>query len=99
METFCTRQSSVVVKRRKAIASGNDITITDPAATRCFLTPHVAINAIFECLEKAPDTRPYLPAMKALSIRELLDLMILKYGNGRECRIIEVGLTGRRKQA
>jgi UDP-N-acetylglucosamine 4,6-dehydratase len=84
--------SSVVAKWRKAIATGNDITITDPSATRFFLTRDVAINAIFECLEKAPDTSPYLPSMKALSIKELLDLMILKYGNGKECRIIEVGL-------
>jgi UDP-N-acetylglucosamine 4,6-dehydratase len=84
--------SSVVVKWRKAITTGNDIIITDPAATRFFLTRDVAINAIFECLEKAPDTRPYLPSMKALSIKELLDLMILKYSNGKECRIIEVGL-------
>jgi UDP-N-acetylglucosamine 4,6-dehydratase/5-epimerase len=84
--------SSVVVKWRKAIASGNDITITDPSATRFFLTRDAAINAIFECLAKAPDSRPYLPSMKALSIGELLEVMILKYGNGHRFRIIEVGL-------
>jgi len=84
--------SSVVVKWKEAVATGNDIIITDPSATRFFLTRDVAINAIFECLEKAPDSRPYLPTMKALSIKELLDLVILKYGNGKECRIIEVGL-------
>jgi UDP-N-acetylglucosamine 4,6-dehydratase len=84
--------SSVVVKWREAITTGNDITITDPSATRFFLTRDVAINAIFECLEKAPDTRPYLPSMKALSLKELLDLMILKYGKGKQCNIIDIGL-------
>jgi FlaA1/EpsC-like NDP-sugar epimerase len=81
-----------VAKWRQAIASGSDITITDPTATRFFLTRDVAIGALFECLSKAPDSRPYFPVMKALSIRELLDVMILKYGNGRQCQIIEVGL-------
>jgi UDP-N-acetylglucosamine 4,6-dehydratase len=84
--------SSVVVKWRKAIASGSDITITDPSATRFFLTRDAAISAIFACLAKARDARPYSPVMKALSIGDLLDLMISKYGNGQKCRIVQVGL-------
>jgi UDP-N-acetylglucosamine 4,6-dehydratase/5-epimerase len=84
--------SSVVEKWKKALAAGHSITITDASATRFFLTRDVAINAIFECLDKAADSRPYLPNMKSLSIRELLDLTILKYGKGRKSDIIEIGL-------
>ena len=84
--------SSVVVKWRQAIANGSDITVTDPTATRFFLTRDAAIDAMFYCLANAPDSRPYCPVMKSLSIRELLEVMILKYGNGQKCRIVQVGL-------
>ena len=84
--------SSVLVKWKKAILNGNDIVITDPAATRYFLTQDEAIDLLFECLEKATDSRPYFTRMKSMTMKELLNLMILKYGKDKSNRVLEIGL-------
>jgi UDP-N-acetylglucosamine 4,6-dehydratase len=84
--------SSVVERWKHAIATGNDILLTEPAATRFFLTRDAAINAIFDCLENAPDTRPYSPGMKAVRLKDLLDIIIQKYGNRHNCNIVHIGL-------
>ncbi len=84
--------SSVLVKWKKAILEGKDLVITDPSATRYFLTREEAVAMIFECLETATDSKPYFTKMKSLSLKELLDMMILKYGNGRKNNIIQIGL-------
>lgn len=70
--------SSVLVKWKKALLDGSDIVITDPAATRYFLSQDEAVDLLFECLEKATDSRPYFTRMRSMSMQELLNLMILK---------------------
>jgi len=84
--------SSVLVKWKQALQEGKELIITDPEATRFFISREQAISIMFECLEQATDARPYSPDMKSISLHELLDLMILKYGNGKAVKITETGL-------
>lgn len=84
--------SSVLVKWKKAIEEEKEIVITDPSATRFFLTREESVALIFDCLEHAPDSKPYFNAMKSLSMQELLDLMLLKYGNGKKNAVRQIGL-------
>jgi UDP-N-acetylglucosamine 4,6-dehydratase len=84
--------SSVLVRWKQAILEGKELIITHPEATRFFITREQAIDTLFECLEKVPDSRPYTPVMKSIRLQELLDLMLLKYGTGKAVKIIETGL-------
>jgi UDP-N-acetylglucosamine 4,6-dehydratase/UDP-glucose 4-epimerase len=75
--------SSVLEKWKYSLLNGREIILTEPKATRFFWTREEVSELILECLEKAPDARPYLPRMKSVSMGDLLDLMIHKYGNGK----------------
>lgn len=71
---------SVLCKWKDAMQKGLRIKITDPNATRFFWTIDQAIEHIFECIDKAPDSKPYIPEMKAMSIGKLMEAMMDKYG-------------------
>jgi UDP-N-acetylglucosamine 4,6-dehydratase/5-epimerase len=75
--------SSVLPRWKKALLNNEEIVLTEPKATRFFWTRDEVADQVFECLEKAPDASPYLPAMKSITMGELLDVMISKYGNGK----------------
>ena len=83
--------SSVLPKWKRALLNHDDITITDRSATRYFITREEVVDNIFECLENAQDANPYLPRMKSISMGDLLDVLIIKYGNGSN-RIRVTGL-------
>ena len=52
-----------------------------------------AVDLIWECLENAPDSKPYVPEMKSMSIENLLKAMANKYlPIGSELKIKEIGL-------
>lgn len=83
--------SSVLPRWKNALLKGEDIVLTEPAATRFFWTLDEVVDLIYECMEKAPDASPYCPVMKSVSMGEILEVMISKYGNGQS-RIIVTGL-------
>jgi len=86
---------SVLCKWRKLIKNNEEIIVTDPAATRFFWTVGEAVDLIFECLRDAKDSLPYVPDMKSMCLKDLLEAMKTKYlpdsakGN---LKIREIGL-------
>jgi FlaA1/EpsC-like NDP-sugar epimerase len=72
---------SVLCKWKKLIEEGGELVVTDLDATRFYWTVEQALDLIFDCLENSTDTKPHCPDMKALSVGNLLQAMIEKYGN------------------
>ena len=83
---------SVLCKWKDLIQQGKAVTVTDPEATRFFWTVDQAIELIADCMYHATDSTPYCPAMKSMSIKNLLRAMIEKYGDGKDIPIISIGL-------
>lgn len=84
---------SVLCKWKDAIQQGKDVMITNKRATRFFWTLDQAVQLIFDCLEYAEDSTPYVPAMKAMSMGSLLNAMILKYApDPHKIKVHEIGL-------
>lgn len=71
---------SVLCKWRERMEKGQGVYITNPEMTRFFWTKEQAVDLIFECLDKAKDPVPYVPEMKAMSMGNLLEAMMQKYG-------------------
>jgi UDP-N-acetylglucosamine 4,6-dehydratase/5-epimerase len=83
---------SVLCKWKELISEGKEVIITDPAATRFFWTVDQAIDLIMECMNRSIDTSPYCPSMKSMSVQNLLQAMIEKYGNGQHIPVRIIGL-------
>lgn len=71
---------SVLCKWKDKLLKGEEITVTDLNATRFFWTVESAVNLIFECLEKATNSTPYITKMKSMRMGDLLEAMMNKYG-------------------
>lgn len=71
---------SVLVKWKERMQNGQGVYITDPEMTRFFWTREQAADLVFECLEKANDATPYVPAMKSIKMGDLMEAMMRKYG-------------------
>jgi UDP-N-acetylglucosamine 4,6-dehydratase/UDP-glucose 4-epimerase len=83
---------SVLCKWKELIQQGKGVTVTEPEATRFFWTVDQAIELIINCMENATDSTPYCPSMKSMSIKNLLQAMIEKYGNGIDIPVNIIGL-------
>lgn len=85
---------SVLCKWKKLIEEDKEIIVTDPEATRFFWTRDQAIDLIFECLEKAKDSSPYVTDMKAIRIQDLVEAMFYKYrkSTDQKLKIKRIGL-------
>jgi len=84
---------SVLCKWKDLISAGNGVIVTDRTATRFFWTIDQAIDLIFNCLANAENALPYVPEMKAMSVGNLLEAMILKYAPvGVQIPVTEIGL-------
>ena len=83
---------SVLCKWKKIIEEGGEVIITDPDATRFFWTIDQAVDLLFECLEKAENSDPWVPDMKSMKMGDLLEAMISKYSNGNTVSVKEIGL-------
>lgn len=83
---------SVLCKWKKLISENKEVIITDPEATRFFWTVREAVELLFDCIEDAEDTSPYCPEMKSMAMGNLLEAMILKYGNNKRPKIKVIGL-------
>ena len=84
---------SVLCKWKDLIERDQELIVTEPKATRFFWSVDQALDLIYDCLENAEDTSPYVPSMKAMSIENLLDAMYHKYlPEGGTKKIKEIGL-------
>lgn len=70
---------SVLCKWKDKLSKGEEIIITDENITRFYWTVDEAIDLIFKCLEKSVSSKPYVPTMKSVLLKDLLDVMIEKY--------------------
>ena len=71
---------SVLCKWKDKMMKGQEVIVTDINATRFFWSVSDAIDLIFECLENAKDSTPYVPKMKSIRLGDLLGAMMSKYG-------------------
>ena len=84
---------SVLCKWKDLIERDQELIVTEPKATRFFWSVDQALDLIYDCLENAKDSSPYVPSMKAMSIENLLDAMYRRYlPEGGTKKIKEIGL-------
>ena len=80
---------SFITKWKPLMEAGKEVVLTDPKATRFYWTVDEAVSLIFECLEKSVDSTPYIPKMKAASMRTALEACQEVYG---KCPVKIIGL-------
>jgi UDP-N-acetylglucosamine 4,6-dehydratase/UDP-glucose 4-epimerase len=84
---------SVLCKWKDRLQNDEELIITDPEATRFYWTVDQAIDLIFDCLDQAQDSKPYVPEMKSMSVGDLLEAMIRKYlPEGNVPKVKTIGL-------
>ena len=84
---------SVLCKWKDLLKNGEEVIVTDPAATRFFWTREQAVDLIFSCLSQSKDSSPWVPEMKSMEIGDLLKAMAHKYlPAGTTLNIKEIGL-------
>jgi len=71
---------SISTKWEPKMRKGEEVIITDPEASRFFWTVTEAVDLIFECLEKAVDSKPYIPKMKAVTMGTVLEACMEVWG-------------------
>lgn len=79
---------SFLTKWEDKMKNREEIILTDPDATRFFWSRDEAVELIFECLENAPDAKPWVPKMKAISMGNALKACQRKWGDASKVRII-----------
>jgi len=84
---------SVLCIWKDKLQKGEEIIVTDPAATRYFWTLNQAVDLIFDCMENATTSHFHFPSMKSMSMGDLLDAMAEKYlPEGKELNVKTIGL-------
>ena len=73
--------SSFITKWIPKIKEGKEIILTDPDATRFFWTREEAVDLIFDCIEKAPGAKPWVPKMKSMRMGDIADALHELFGN------------------
>jgi UDP-N-acetylglucosamine 4,6-dehydratase len=83
---------SVLCKWKELLSEGKDVMITDENITRFYQSPTAAIDCILESLEQIND-EPYIPDVKSVVLKDLLDVMIQKYvPTGKHISIKKIGI-------
>ena len=78
---------------KEKLQKGEEIIVTDPAATRYFWTLNQAVDLIFDCMENATSSHFHFPSMKSMSMGNLLEAMADKYlPHNLELRVKTIGL-------
>lgn len=80
---------SLITKWKPKMLKGQEIILTDPEASRFFWSIEEAVELIYECVEKAKDSTPYIPKMKAVKMGVVLKACQRVYGN---CPVKIIGL-------
>jgi len=71
---------SIITKWKPKLEKGEEVILTDPEASRFFWTMDEAVDLIFECIEKAKNSDPFIPKMKAVSMGTVLEACMQVYG-------------------
>lgn len=71
---------SFITKWVPKILRNEEITLTDPNATRFFWTSEDAVQLIYDSLDVATDAKPYVPAMKAMRMGDIVVALSNKFG-------------------
>lgn len=71
---------SIATKWKDKMTKGEQVILTDPEATRFYWTVREAVDLIFECLEKAQDSTPYITKMRGATMDTVLRACMEKYG-------------------
>lgn len=79
---------SVLCKWRDKMIKGEEVIVTDMDATRFFWPIDKALDLIFECMDNATNSKPFIPEMKSIRIGDLLEAMMEVYGR------VSVKITG-----
>ena len=82
---------SVLCKWKELIENNQELIVTEPSATRFFWSVDQALDLIYDCLNNAKDSSPFVPSMRAMSIENLLEAMYVKYmpeGGSRQIKTI-----------
>ena len=80
-------------KWKDLLEQGKEVIVTEPKATRFFWTIDQAVDLIFDCMENAIDSKPYVPDMKSMTIGDLLRAMSEKYlPEGETLKIKTIGM-------
>lgn len=80
---------SILCKWRDKMKTGEEIILTDPEASRFFWTIDEAVDLIFECMDKATNSTPYIPKMKGVTMQLVLAACMEVYGT---CPVKVIGL-------
>jgi len=80
---------SMITKWKPKMMNGEEVILTDPDASRFFWTIEEAVDLIFECMEKAKNSTPYVPKMKAVKMSVVLEACMQVYG---KCPVKIIGL-------
>ena len=84
---------SVLCKWKDLLEQDKEVIITNPEATRFYWTVDQAVDLIFDCLENATDSQPYVPEMKSMRMGDLLTAMANKYlPEGGTLKVKEIGM-------
>jgi FlaA1/EpsC-like NDP-sugar epimerase len=84
---------SVLEKWKSRIENNEEVIITEPKATRFFMTKEQSVDMIFNCLEKSNNSTPYFEDVKSTSMGNLLEAMSNKYlPDDSELSVKEIGL-------
>ena len=83
---------SVLYKWKSLLEKGEEVIVTEPKATRFFLTKHQSVDLILNGLN-SDSSKPYCDIPKSTSIGNLLQAMANKYlPRGKELKVKEIGL-------
>lgn len=84
---------SVLCKWKDLLEQNKEVIITNPEATRFYWTVDQAVDLIFDCLNNAIDSQPYVPEMKSMRMGDLLTAMANKYlPEGGTLKVKEIGM-------
>ena len=83
---------SVLYKWKSLLEKGEEVIVTEPKATRFFMTKNQSADLIMNGL-KSENSKPYCDILKSTSIGNLLQAMANKYlPKGKELKVKEIGL-------
>ena len=83
---------SVLYKWKSLLEKGEEVIVTEPKATRFFLTNHQSVDLILNGIN-SDSSKPYCDIPKSTSIGNLLQAMANKYlPRGKELKVKEIGL-------
>lgn len=78
---------SVLCKWRDKMKTGQEVIVTNIESTRFYWPVSEAVDLIFQCMDIATDSEPFITEMKSMRLGDLLDAMMEKYGRVEVKRI------------